>query len=118
MFRLSGVSSEIRPTFLENRHIYDLCLVFEEICSRIPALRKVDTYDPKVWKKYFDADGHPLILTNENDVESNIVRNTLRDFLRSDSVDIQPSSRPSRRRRKLENQANRDTLDEFKGLFS
>jgi len=118
MIRISGVSPQMRPAFLENRHIYDLCLSFEEIATRIPALKKVDTYDPKVWRKYFDKDGAPLELTEEETVENKNTRDVLQKFLHTaNNGEHLPPSRPSRRKRKLLNQPFKTISDEFKGLF-
>lgn len=60
IFRLSSVNPSTPGYKLDNLHFRDLCYAYETIATRIPQLRLVDTYSPKHWLKYFDADGNPL----------------------------------------------------------
>ena len=116
MFRISGVSPQLRPAFLENRHIYDLCLAYEEIATRIPAIKKVDTHDPTKWRKYFDQDGFPLDIFQEENDKDDDARDLLRTFLHADNnIEHLPPARPSRRERKLLKSSS--ASEKFKSLF-
>ena len=120
MFRLSGVYPNVLPITLQNQHFYDLCHAYEEIATRIPELRKVDTFSPRIWLKHFDEQGNPRA-TSTQDTDADDARERLRSFLHNnDHEDIQPPIKMSRRLRKLANWSSKDNNEKdvsSKGLF-
>ena len=105
VFRISGVSPNAQSTKLENEELRDLCYAFDEIATRIPQLRLVDTYDPKVWRRHFDEQGNPIeAISTRGGSYSHDLKDRLRDFLHdTDGGDQDPEPRKSRRERKRMN---------------
>lgn len=101
MFRISGVFPQSQSTKLENHHFRDLCYAFDEISQRIPQLKLVDTYDPKVWKKHFDEQGNPILSSPKSDPsDEDSAKAHLCEFLHSDVEYEGAEERKSRRHRK------------------